>query len=871
MRLALPLPGRSKTGTVRHHFAGWNSGVCWTVVRFFIQHVVRYALRHKVLAVINILSVALGVSVYLAVQIANRSATAAFRAGIDVVAGRANIEVRGTIDDGLLSKLRAIPGVTAATPLVERVVTLPAWPGEYLHVLGVDPFTNSTFENFKVSKSGRESFDADAWFGDPRALAVAQKFAQSHKLKRGDSIRVKFGERTIDLVLSSVLEAKDGDSRFAAMDIGWAQELFGLQGKLTGVLFQISDPNNPKPVSDRIRHLVPPDAVVEEPGARSGQVEHLLSGFELNLTALSMISLLVGVFLIYNTVTASVVRRRSEVGILRALGVSRAKVRWLFLGEAALYGMFGSVAGCVGGVLLSNFLVRAVSKTVTNLYVLTSIDHFYLPLWQIPLVLFAGMGSVLVGAFVPANAGANLPPLRALNMGVLIERSEKPRALWILLSGGCLVAAFVTSKLALMGYRSAGFVAAFFTLIGFCCLSPYVAHGLGSLSSRMFRFLFLPRLAARNLVRSLYRHAITIAALASALAMLVSVSIMIYSFRKTIDRWLEHRLVADLFIGPAANEIVGFENFVTDDFTQFLRSRPEVEMMDTFRYLTATVNGEPTFLGVVTGTNRNIPDFVGGGDSAKYKAFQLADRVTISEPLSRRLKVNQGNIVTIATPLGPRSFQVVGVFYDYSRDSGVMLMQRANFEKYWHDSRVNSIALYLRPEADVEKLRQTIQAGYPNAHDYSIYANRALRDAVVAIFNQTFAVTQILRFIAVLVAVIGIVLNFTVLVKEREREIGTLRAVGVSRPQIRGLIIWESLLVGVMALLLGVITGIALSVVLTEVINKAFFGWTIPLQIPWDQLLWTPVWLLPAAALASLLPANQASRRNIIEAVRMDG
>ncbi len=840
-------------------------------MRFFIQHVVRYALRHKVLAMINILSVALGVSVYLAVQIANRSATASFRAGIDVVAGRANIEVRGTIDDSLLPKLRAIPGVTAATPLVERVVTLPAWPGEYLHVLGVDPFTNSTFENFKVSKSGRESFDADAWFGDPRALAVAQKFAQLHKLKRGDPIRVKFGERTIDLVLSSVLEAKDGDSRFAAMDIGWAQELFGLQGKLTGVLFQISDPNNPKPVSDRIRYLVPPDAVVEEPGARSGQVEHLLSGFELNLTALSMISLLVGVFLIYNTVTASVVRRRSEVGILRALGVSRAKVRWLFLGEAALYGMFGSVAGCVGGVLLSNFLVRAVSKTVTNLYVLTSIDHFYLPLWQIPVVLLAGMGSVLVGAFVPANAGANLPPLRALNMGVLIERGEKPRGLWILLSGGCLVAAFVTSKLALNGYRSAGFVAAFFTLIGFCCLSPYVAHGLGNLSSRMFRFLFLPRLAARNLVRSLYRHAITIAALASALAMLVSVSIMIYSFRKTIDRWLEHRLVADLFVGPAANEIVGFENFVADDFIQFLRSRPEVEMMDTFRYLTATVNGEPTFLGVVTGTNRNIPDFVGGGDSAKYQAFQLADRVTISEPLSRRLKVKQGSMVTITTPLGPRSFQVVGVFYDYSRDSGVMLMQRANFEKYWRDSRVNSVALYLRPEADAEKLRQNIQTGYANAHDYSIYPNRALRDAVVAIFNQTFAVTQILRLIAVLVAVIGIVLNFTVLVKEREREIGILRAVGVSRSQVRELIIWESLLVGVMALFLGVITGIALSVVLTEVINKAFFGWSIPLQIPWDQLLWTPVWLLPAAVLASLLPANQASGRNIIEAVRMDG
>jgi putative ABC transport system permease protein len=839
-------------------------------VRFFIQHVVRYALRHKVLAVINILSVALGVSVYLAVQIANRSATAAFRAGIDVAAGRANVEVRGTLDDSLFPKLQKIPGITAATPLVERLVTLPDWPGEYLHVLGVDPFTNSSFENFKVSKSGRESFDADAWFGSPRSLAVGKNFTDSHNLKQGDSIRVKFGEREIDLVLSSVLEAKDGDSHFAAMDIGWAQELFGLQGKLTSVLFQISDPNNPEPVCERVRHLVPSDAVVQEPADRSRQVEHMLSGFELNLTALSMVSLLVGVFLIYNTVTASVVRRRSEVGILRALGASRAKVRWLFLGEAALYGMIGSVAGCVGGVLMSNFLVGAVSKTVTNLYVLTSIDHFYLPLWQIPLVLLAGMGSVLVGAFIPANTGANLPPLRALNMGVLIERSESPRLHWIMMSGGSLLAAFGASELALSGYRSAGFAAAFFTLIGFCCLSPYVTHQFGTRIGRIFRYLLLPRLAARNLVRSLYRHAITIAALASALAMVVSVSIMIYSFRKTVDRWLERRLVADLFVSPSANEIVGFENFVSEDFMKFLRSLPEVEMIDTYRNLTVAVNGEPAFLGVITGTNRNIPEFIGGENTAKYEAFQLTDRVTISEPLSRRLKLNQGQTVTIATPLGPHSFQVAGVFYDYSRDSGVMLMQRANFEKFWHDSRVNSVSLYLRPGTDVKKMIKSIRIGFADARDYSVYSNRALRDAVVEVFNQTFAVTQILRLIAVLVAVIGIALNLTVLVKEREREIGTLRALGVSRRQVRGLIIWESLLVGIMAVLLGVVTGVALSVVLTEVINKAFFGWTIPFQIPWDQLLWTPVWLLPAAVLASLLPANQASRRNIIDAVRMD-
>ena len=839
-------------------------------MRFFIQHVVRYALRHKLLAVINIASVALGVSVYLAIQIANWSATEAFKAGVDVVAGRANLEARGIFDDELFPRLQKVAGVTAATPLVEGLVTLPGYPGEYLHILGVDPFTNSAFENFKVGRSTNESFDADAWFGNPKSIAVTKSFTDLHKLKPGDSIRIKLGEREIDLVLSFILEARDGDSRFAAMDIGWAQELLGLQGKLTCILFRLSEPMNPGPVSERIQQIVPGDAVVQEPEQRSSQVEKMLAGFQLNLTALSMVSLLVGAFLIYNTVTASVVRRRSEIGILRALGVSRAKVRWIFLGEAALYGFIGTLSGCLAGVLLANTLVAAVSKTVTNLYVLVSIDHFYLPVWQIPIALLFGMGSVLVGAFIPADAGANLPPLRALDLGVLIESSQKPRLFWVLLSAGSLFLALGAGQFALSGHPRAGFASAFLTLVGFCFLAPHVTHQCGIWVGRISCHLLLPRLAAQNLVRSLYRHTITVAALASALAMVVSISVMIYSFRKTIDRWLERRLVADIFVDPAANEIVGFENFIPEDLLFFLRSRPEVESIDTYRDFTVSVNGEPVSLGVIMGTDRNVPEFLGGDSIAKYQAFRQPDKVTISEPLARRLNLSQGDRVTIATPLGMHIFQVAGVFYDYSRDSGEMLMQRSNFERFWHDPRVNSVALYLKPGTEVKPTIAALRAGYSHAQDYSFYSNRALRDVVVDLFNQTFAVTHVLRTIAVLVAAIGIVLNLTVLVKEREREIGIMQAIGVSRRQVCGLIIWESLLVGVAALFLGLAMGGALSGVLTEVINRAFFHWTIPLQVPWEQILLTPVWLLSVATLASLLPANQASQRNIIDSIRMD-
>ncbi|MBV9491225.1 MAG: ABC transporter permease, partial [Verrucomicrobia bacterium] len=322
-------------------------------MRLFYQHVVRYALRHKVLAAVNVLSVALGAAVFLAVQIVNQSATRAFEAGVDVVAGRAQLEARGRIPVQLWLALKKVPGCTAATPLAEGLVTLPDYEGEYLHLLGVDPFTNKPFQAFKVS-----NFDADSWFGDPSAVAITRKFAERHHLGPGDAIRVQVGEREVTLRVKFTIEADDADSHFAVMDIGWAQEVLGQSDFLSAVLFRLDDPRHPEAAIAALRRLLPKDVVVRSPEQRSAQIAFLLAGFQLNLTALSLISLLVGTFLIYNTITASAVRRRTEIGILRAVGGSQALVRSLFLGEAALYGAAGSVLGCFLGVLLAQGLVR---------------------------------------------------------------------------------------------------------------------------------------------------------------------------------------------------------------------------------------------------------------------------------------------------------------------------------------------------------------------------------------------------------------------------------------------------------------------------------------------------------------------------------
>jgi putative ABC transport system permease protein len=835
--------------------------------RFFWQHIVRYAFRHRFLAAVNVLSVALGVAIYLAIQITNRSAEKSFAAAVDIVAGRAHLEARGDIDDALFPRLQSIEGVKAATPLVEGIIILPDFPGEYLHLIGIDPLTNGEFQNLRVKSSDGDT--ADRWFGDAHAVSITKSFASAHGLKIGDALKIEIGEKRVALNIAFILDTDQADSHLAAMDIGWAQELLEKTGTLSAVLFRVRDPKNPDAVAARIREIVPADALVEPPSERSAQVAKMLSGFQLNLTALSLVSLLVGVFLVYNTITASVVRRRAEIGMLRSVGVSPGQVRWLFLGEALLYGLTGSLLGICCGIIIAHFLLGVVATTISNIYVLTSIESVYVPWDQVAIVLLLGLTATFLGAWVPAQSAARASPLKALNLGFLIERSERPAFAFLGWSALAAIVALTSAMTALRGgIRHAAFLCALSTLVAFCLLTPFLTYWFGRWVGALFQGAHLIHLAAQNLVRSLFRNAITIAALASAAAMLVSVSIMIFSFRSTIDRWINRRLVADLFVTSAANEIAGFQSFVSPDLLMFLKHLPAVGALDTYRDYQTELAGEPVALGIVQGSGRNRPQFVGGADAQKLERWHSADTVIASEPLARRFHLREGQNLVLSTPAGTKTFKVVGIFYDYTRDSGLLLMQRSNFEEYWYDDRVHSVALYLKSGTSPDQVIEEIRHGYSQSDAYAIHSNRELRTTVTRIFDQTFAVTYLLRGIAMVVAIIGITLNLTVLVQERERELAVLRALGSSIWQIVVLILSEAFLLGALAVGIGIVAGCVLAFVLTEVINKAFFGWTIPLQIPWEQLGSVPLVLLPIAILAGLLPAIHAGRVTIIEAIR---
>ena len=846
--------------------------------RLFRWHVLRHLKQHPLLATLNVATVALGVALYLAIQIANQSANHAFAASIDVVAGKAQLEVNapaGNLPDALLPKIARQPGIAAATPIVRGFVTLPGFPGEYLDLLGIDVFTNEPFRTFQLTDFQRQTFDLQKWLRGPRTIALSEDFARRHHLRAGDEITVQNNGATKNLTIGFLLRSNDSgaetDARFAALDIGWAQELLGRSGTLDSISLRLRNTMDPKAIASELRKITPADVTVATPARRGEQVDKMLSGFQLNLQAMSLVSLLVGMFLVYNTIEASVVRRRNEIGILRSLGATRSEVRWLFLGEAAVLGMAGIALGLVGGYFLARALVGQVAETISSLYVLISVQNISIAPWIWLSAVLLGLGSVFLAAWLPAQAAATTDPVQALHGGARIERSVHLSRSWILGGLFSLVVSVLMSVLALKtGPPWLGFGAAFFVLAGFSLMAPEMIARFSLAVRSNLRRRMEPRLAAQNLERALLRNSITIASLAAAVAMTVGVAVMVFSFRQTVSTWIGQTLIADLFIGPAANEIAGPTSFMPPDAIRFLEADPAVEAVDTFRAVDLPFRDQTISVAVVRGSNRRNLRFLAGRNDQIMPRFYSEQCVLVSESFARRYHVAEGETLKLPTPSGMTAFPIAGVFYDYTNDQGTVFLSERNFQKLWHDGRVNSVAVYLKKSASPAVVADAFRLRFSQRGEFSIYSNRSLRTRIFEIFDQTFAVTYVLRTIAVLVAVVGIFLGLTTLVAERSRELAVLRSIGASAAQLRRLLLWESGMIGLLASLLGIASGLCLAVVLTGVINRAFFGWTIQLAFPWVSLAWTPLWIVAAALGAGWIPAWRAGRLNVAEAIRSE-
>jgi putative ABC transport system permease protein len=667
------------------------------------------------------------------------------------------------------------------------------------------------------------------------------------------------GDRAVRFRVAAILPAAVAglDTSVMFVDIVTAQELFGKVGLLDRIDLVV-DPARLPAVRQAVAAVLPHGARAIEPAVRTNEIKRMLRSFQLNLAALSYIAMLVGMYLIYNTVAISVVQRRPEVGTLRALGATRGQIFRTFMAEGALFGVFGSLLGLVLGAVLAQLSVGAVSRTVDTMYVASHADHV-----------------ATLSALFPALEAASTAPAITMRAQGFERRRPRPGVGLALVGAGLFALAYaLTFVPAVDGIPVAGYAAGLLIIFGGSLCVPLAIAAVAASAHRYARYLSAPNLlGATNLGASLRRNSVAVASLMVAIAMMVSVAILIGSFRTTVVAWADETLRADLFVRPLGLQDASYDARFSPAVAATIRRLPGVAAVDTFRAISIPYKGTLTSLAAVDFTTiaeRNKLRFLGNVDTrALARTLPGTTNVVISEPFATRFGTRVGDSVDVDTPGGLAHFRVVALYNDYSSDAGVMLVDNRTFARLFHDDSVNSLAIYAVPGADLATLRTSvIRSVLPLRID--VQTTRELRALVISIFNRTFAITYALYIISIAIAVLGVVSTLFALVLERRREIGLLRYLGLTATEVRRMVFYEAAYIGGLGGLSGVAVGVLLALLLIYVINRQAFGWLIELHMPWDFLAEAIVLVVVAALVAGIYPAKIAARIRTAEAVRSE-
>ncbi len=852
----------------------------------------RAASRDRLRSVLTVFGVALGVAVVLAIRLANDGVLESFRNSLEHVAGKSRLQVTAGelgFDERLLPAIAATPGVASAVPVVQAVTpVLGQGPtpeqapvaeetGEVLLVLGVDVLADADVREYRGPTPEVE--DPLRLLTEPDAILLTARFARAHGLSVNDPIRLLTPTGPKRFVIRGLLAeqgaARSMDGQVAVLDIAAAQLAFGKLGRLDRVDLVLEEGADADRVAARLRRRLPPEVTVARPEARNAQVEQMLLAFQLNLFVLSLVALFVGVFLVYNTMSVSVIRQRRQMGILRSLGVTRRQVLLLVAAEGAMIGLLGSALGVALGLVMARGALGAASRTVSALYAFVRPGGVHLTAALVLQGVLLGCGTAVLSSLLPALEAATAPPQETL-AAALPERRHRP---WLLACAGALLSltAFALSLGGpVAGRPLLGYGAALSLLVGTTLFSPALLRVSQRVLARSLagsRLLSL-RVAAGNLGRALRRNAVTMGAMAVGLAMLVSVSTMIQSFRKTVEVWIEQTVRADLYLSRAARLTKGADARLPAGMLEQVRQIPGVAEVDGFRGLRIEDGRGGRFLlgagDLEVMARRGRLLFRRGDPAAILRQARAQGGVVVSETFAERYRRKEGDAVTLHPPGQTVHLRIYGVYYDYTTEGGLLLMDRALFQRLWRDPWLTSLAIYLAPGADPQAVRGTILRRLSPDGGLVVFSNRALKARILEVFDQTFAITYALEMVALLVAALGILNSLLASVLERTREIGILRSVGFTRRDLLGAILCEAACTGMLANLLGALSGLALSLILIYVINKQSFGWTIQFTFPAPLLAEYAVLTLLTSVAAGLFPAWRAARLPIAEAVRYE-
>ena len=843
----------------------------------------RFALRHarleprRTALLCGIL--ALGVAVFVSVRLANRAAVSSFNHFTDTLTGQSDWIIQapaGTLPESVLPELRtALAGQpTIIIPVVETTAARPRQPSETaafgrttFTLLGVDLIG---LANLAGQQAAGQSFFAartnpDASPGaraaDPSA-AFWDNFRAGPQLWINATLAAELGDvRTLDLVINDathrlhiagtipvVPDAPRAPASLILLDLPHLQQLAGKIGRLDRVEFMVES----GPRADERREALRAALVglgadgerwlVTSPGGKRESAEAMTRAFRLNLTVLSLIALLVGLYLIFQALDGAVVRRRGEIAILRSLGVEESALRRAWLAEAALLGLAGGACGVLLGWGGAQFSVRAVGQTINALYYATTVASATPTASDIVIGLSVGLVASLVAGWWPAREAARTPPAQVL----VRHASAAPghavlRHAW--LGFGLVVLGIVAAQLPPLRFEGgsrfplAGYVAAFLWIFGGGILAGFLLPRFARLARGSREHFATARIALSHLAAPSGRHRLAVAALLCAIGMTAGMAILVASFEQTVQTWVRRSLQADLFLSSNGAQSASSQNRLAPETWRAIAEHPAVEAASVLSAYPLQLDGTSTTL---TGTGldlvrarADLPWVQPPVNDAIFDPARNATLALASESFAERFRKQRGDEIRISTPAGPRLLTLAGIYADYGNERGSLMVERVHLVTWFADDQAASLSLYLRPGIEAEALRAELLGRYPGL---AIFTNASLRAEILRIFRQTFSITYALEVIGVAVAVIGLALTLISVLLDRRDELTTLRALGFTRSEMARVAAIEGTVVSACGVFGGLVVSLALGWLLIHVINKQSFGWTLGFALPWGQL-----------------------------------
>jgi putative ABC transport system permease protein len=818
-------------------------------------------LQHKGRLALSVLAIALGVALGYAVQLINQAAINEFGAAVQSLSGEADLAVRGSqagFDESLYPRIAALREVAVASPVLEVDARLPG-RREPLQILGLDIFRATRIQPFLAAGETEDRLD----FLRPDRIFLSAAAAEWLDLKKGEALSIQVGLRVVSLRIAGVIgEARR--QRFAIVDIGAAQAMFGRSGFLNRIDLRLRPGADPERFAARLQAELPAGTVAERPEAdveRSGAPSR---AYRVNLNVLALVALFTGGLLVFSAQALAVVRRRAQLALLRVLGVTRRGLVAMLLAEAAAVGALGAAAGIALGYASAGVVLRHFGAELGGGYFRGLAPEIVLA-WP-ALVLFFTLGvlAAVLGSLAPALEAARAAPAAALKAGDEGRAFNRMQWAWpglaVILAG-----AILTQVGPVRGLPLAGYLAIALLLLGTVMLMPRIA---------VLAFRLAPAIGPRSVRLGLAQlrgapgqAGVSLAAIVASVSLMVSMAIMVASFRQSLDEWLERILPADLYLRTGPGSDTAYLSTADQHAIARLPGIRRVEFLRIQRLIIDPDRPPVTLLARAVEAEGRVPPLLG----AAY-ALKPGDppAVWVSEIAAAIYRWRPGSVIEI--PLGGRRarFTVAGVWRDYARQQGAVLIERYEYLRYTGDAYANDAAVWLAPGTDPERVKRDIEARLAGGANIEMSAPEEIREVSLRIFDRTFAVTYALEIVAVVIGLFGLSSSFGALVLARRREFGVLRHIGMTRRQIGVMLAGEGLLVSALGLAVGLALGWLISLVLINVVNPQSFHWGMELHMPWRLLAEFVTVMLTMATLTAIASGRQAMSSEAIRAVKED-